>query len=81
MHYEAPKLGRFLEEECCPNCDYTGGFLDMGYSVPPMPISICPECGKKLVSVTGQWNYSVKVSWFGWNRDVIRHNFVRKEDS
>jgi len=78
--FEGPKLGRFLEEECCTKCEYAGGDWPMGYNFPPMPISICPECGGKLTRLIGRWNYSVKVSWWGMEREVIKHNFVRGDN-
>jgi len=82
MKIEGPKYGRYLKEDCCTKCDYAGGHWDMGYHMPPMPISTCPECGARLSPMIGRWCYSVEVSWFGLQRDVIKHNFERgKKDA
>ena len=75
-----PQYGKYVEEDCCKNCDYAGGFVDMGYRVPPRPVIICPECGGELSPTIGRWLYSVKVSWFGLVVESIKHKFVRRED-
>ena len=82
MKFEGPKYGRYMEEDCCTKCEYAGGYLSMGSHsiVPPMPISICPDCGGKLSPIIGRWYYSVKITWWGMEREMIKHSFVRGEE-
>jgi len=49
----------YIQEKCCEHCDYAGKYKKMPAGLPPMPVSICPECGGKLITMVGRWMYTV----------------------
>ena len=80
------KYGKYIEELCCVDCDYAGRYQSMGNLAPPMPLSVCPDCGSQLKPAVGRWRYTEKKR--GWWRDyligfgsieTIYHGFEKRE--
>lgn len=76
------KYGIYMKELCCEDCDYAGGEMKMGFG-PPMPVSICPDCGGELAEFIGRWKYTeTKVPWWGYffvgyDSETIYHGFEK----
>ena len=51
------KYSKYVEEKCCEDCDYAGGYQSIA-RMPSRPISICPDCGGKLIKAVGRWLYT-----------------------
>lgn len=73
------QYGPYIEEECCEDCGYAGGYDLMGNG---RPVQICPDCGGKLVTVVGRWAYTEAFKWYyvftnyGCNKTTY-HGFLK----
>ncbi len=77
------KYGKYINEMCCVACDYAGEYKIMGPRLPPMPISICPDCGGALKKEVGRWMYTVIESpwWAIFGEDeTTYHGFQKKKN-
>ena len=61
------QYGKYIEEECCEDCGYAGGYQNMSSRFPRCePIVVCPDCGGDLITAVGRWVYTEsKPWWFG----------------